>query len=88
VRFPCLALAFRALEGDPALPIVLNAANEVAVAGFLDGRLAFPAIGELICRTMDAFEADGGRPVETLQDVRAVDSWARAFAERQTAGVH
>jgi 1-deoxy-D-xylulose-5-phosphate reductoisomerase len=87
-RFPCLALAFRALEGDPALPIVLNAANEVAVAGFLDGRLAFPAIGELICRTMDAFEADGGRPVETLQDVRAVDSWARAFAERQTAGVH
>jgi 1-deoxy-D-xylulose-5-phosphate reductoisomerase len=87
-RFPCLALAFRALEGDPALPIVLNAANEVAVAGFLDGRLAFPAIGELICRAMDAFEADGSRPVETLQDVRAVDSWARAFASRQTTGVH
>jgi 1-deoxy-D-xylulose-5-phosphate reductoisomerase len=35
-RFPCLALAFRALDGDPGLPIVLNAANEVAVAGFLD----------------------------------------------------
>ena len=87
-RFPCLALAFRALEGDPALPIVLNAANEVAVAGFLEGRLAFPAIGELICRAMDAFEADGSRPVETLQDVRAVDSWARAFASRQTTGVH
>ena len=87
-RFPCLALAFRALEGDPALPIVLNASNEVAVAGFLEGRLAFPAIGDLICRTMDAFEAEGTRPVETLQDVRAVDSWARAFAERQTIGVH
>ena len=87
-RFPCLALAFRALEGDPALPIVLNASNEVGVAGFLEGRLAFTAIGDLICRTMDAFEAEGRCPVETLQDVRAVDSWARAFAERQTIGVH
>ena len=88
VRFPCLALAFRALEGDPALPIVLNAANEVAVAGFLEGRLPFPAIGELICRSMDAYEAAGSRAVETLQDVRAVDSWARDFASRQTTGVH
>ncbi len=86
--FPCLALAYRALEGDPALPIILNAANEVAVAGFLEGRLTFPAISELICRAMDAYEADGPRPVETLQDVRAVDSWARAFAARQTTGVH
>ena len=41
-RFPCLALAFRALEGDPGLPIVLNAANEVAVAAFLDARIPFP----------------------------------------------
>ena len=38
------ALAFRALEGDPGLPVVLNAANEVAVAAFLDGRLRFTAI--------------------------------------------
>ena len=87
-RFPCLALAFRALEGDPALPIVLNAANEVAVSGFLEGRLTFTGIGELICRAMDAFEAAGTRPVTTLQDVRAVDQWARAFASRQTTGVH
>ena len=87
-RFPCLGLAFRALEGDPALPVVLNAANEVAVSGFLAGRLAFPAIGQLICQAMDAFEATGGRTVETLQDVRAVDQWARDFASRQTTGVH
>ncbi len=40
-RFPCLRLAFRALEGDPGLAIVLNAANEVAVAAFLDGTLPF-----------------------------------------------
>ena len=87
-RFPCLALAFRALEGDPGLPIVLNAANEIAVAGFLEGRLPFPAIGELICRAMDGYESGGSRPVATLQDVRAIDAWARAFASRQTTGVH
>jgi 1-deoxy-D-xylulose-5-phosphate reductoisomerase len=87
-RFPCLALAFRALEGDAALPIVLNAANEVAVAGFLEGRLPFPMIGELICRSMDAFERAGSRPVETLQDVRAIDRWAREYASRQTTEVH
>ena len=40
-RFPCLALAFRALAGDPALPIVLNAANEVAVAAFLQSASRF-----------------------------------------------
>ncbi len=50
-RFPCLALAFRALEGsakDVGLPIVLNAANEVAVAEFLQSRLGFTAIPDVI----------------------------------------
>jgi len=76
-RFPCLALAFRALEGDPGLPIVLNAANEVAVAAFLQGRVGFTAIGDLICRGMDAYEQQGVRPVRGLDDVRAIDRWAR-----------
>ena len=40
-RFPCLDLAFRALRGTEGLPIVLNAANEIAVAAFLDDRLPF-----------------------------------------------
>ena len=44
--FPCLALAFRALRGRTGLPVVLNAANEVAVAAFLDGRLGFTGIPE------------------------------------------
>src|SRR6185369_2926270 len=47
-RFPCLGLAFRALRGDAGLPVVLNAANEVAVAAFLDGRLRFTGISDLI----------------------------------------
>ena len=54
-EFPCLRLAFRALEADRSLPIVLNAANEVAVASFLEGTLAFPAIRRRDCR-------DDGRP--------------------------
>jgi len=80
-KFPCLRLAFRALAGDPALPIVLNAANEVAVGAFLERRIGLPAIPELIERAMDAHERGGGRVLRGLSDVRAVDSWAREFAE-------
>jgi 1-deoxy-D-xylulose-5-phosphate reductoisomerase len=80
VRFPCLALAFRALEGDCGLPIVLNAANEIAVAAFLQGQLNFTGIAGVIAHTMDAFERDETRPIEGLDDVRAVDEWARRFA--------
>ena len=46
-RFPGLALAWRALAGSEAAPAVLNAANEVAVAAFLEGRLAVPGIAAL-----------------------------------------
>ena len=79
VRFPCLALAFRALQGDAGLPIVLNAANEIAVAAFLDGRVSFTAIADLIGRAMDQYEQGGVTPVRTLADVRRVDGWARTF---------
>jgi len=86
-RFPCLALAFRALEGDPGLPIVLNAANEVAVAAFLDGRLGFSAISGLICRVMDTYEQSGVRAVQDLADVRAIDGWGREVAAREARAV-
>jgi 1-deoxy-D-xylulose-5-phosphate reductoisomerase len=79
-KFPCLSLAFRALEGDPGLPIVLNAANEVAVSAFLDRRIGFAAIPALIRATMDAYEERGPQPVRELEDVRAIDGWARTFA--------
>jgi 1-deoxy-D-xylulose-5-phosphate reductoisomerase len=80
-RFPCLRLAFRALAGDPALPIVLNAANEVAVSAFLERRIGLPAIPDLIEQAMDAYEVGGTRAIRVLSDVRAVDRWAREFAE-------
>ncbi len=86
-RFPCLALAFHALRGNAGLPIVLNAANEVAVAAFLDSRIGFTAIPRLIGDAMDAYDHSGPRTIETLADVREVDRWARGFAARTAAGV-
>jgi 1-deoxy-D-xylulose-5-phosphate reductoisomerase len=75
--FPCLSLAYRALEAERSLPVVLNAANEIAVARFLEGRIGFTAIPQVIARAMDVH-----RPAEvsTLAAVRAVDAAARAHA--------
>ena len=86
-RFPCLRLAFRALEGDAGLPVVLNAANEVAVAAFLEGRLAFTAIPEVIGCAMDAMERNGASRIRDLDDVRVIDGWARTFAARAATGL-
>jgi 1-deoxy-D-xylulose-5-phosphate reductoisomerase len=86
-RFPCLALAFRALAGDAGLPIVLNAANEVAVAEFLQSRLGFTSIAAIIRDAMDAYERGGPAAIAGLDDVRAVDRWARGFAAASAAKV-
>ena len=82
--FPCLRLAYRALEAERSLPVVLNAANEVAVARFLDGRIGFTSIPVVIERTMDAH-----RPAEvtTLAQVRAVNDWAREYSLEVARGV-
>jgi 1-deoxy-D-xylulose-5-phosphate reductoisomerase len=84
-RFPCLALAFRALGGAEGLSIVLNAANEIAVSAFMQGTLPFRGIAAVIARTMDAYEREGGGRVGGLDDVRAIDRWARGFAARTFA---
>ena len=87
-RFPCLGLAFRALHGPEGLSIVLNAANEVAVSAFLEERLAFTGIPDVIRQAMDAFEQNGAAPVTGLADVRAIDRWAHEFAARATTALH
>jgi 1-deoxy-D-xylulose-5-phosphate reductoisomerase len=82
-RFPCLALAYRALHAGGNAAAVLNAANEVAVAAFLDGRLSFLGIADVIAATMDAL------PVEDMPDLTAIlaaDARARAFAAELVAG--
>jgi 1-deoxy-D-xylulose-5-phosphate reductoisomerase len=78
--FPCLALAFRALRDGGALPIVLNAANEVAVAAFLEHRLPFTAIPVLIERAIEDAERRPAVNVKSLADVREADAWARSRA--------
>lgn len=75
--FPCLRLAFEALRQGGRAPAVLNAANEVAVAAFLDGRIGFLQIPEIIETTLNAIEHS---PVRSLDDVLAADADARAFA--------
>lgn len=82
--FPCLGLAYRALEGPGSLAVVLNAANEIAVARFLEGRIGFTAIGRLIEDTVNAHQS---AEVRTLAEVRRVDAWARDYARELARGV-
>jgi 1-deoxy-D-xylulose-5-phosphate reductoisomerase len=83
-RFPCLALAYRALRADASVPVVLNAANEVAVETFLEGKLGFTAIPRVIEKTMDAHEP---MQVDTLGVVRTVHTWAREHAVEVARGL-
>jgi 1-deoxy-D-xylulose-5-phosphate reductoisomerase len=77
-RFPCLRLAYAALERGGAWPVVLNAANEIAVEAFLAGRVGFAAIPQTIEKALAAADRSTSVP-RSLADVRAADSWARAF---------
>jgi 1-deoxy-D-xylulose-5-phosphate reductoisomerase len=77
--FPCLDLAFRALRAGPAASTVLNAANEVAVSAFLQRRIAFLAIPDLISACLDALATERA---DTLDELLALDVRARAFAGR------
>jgi 1-deoxy-D-xylulose-5-phosphate reductoisomerase len=81
-RFPCLGLAYRALRAEGTLAVVLNAANEVAVAAFLEGRLGFTAIPTVIERTMNQHTVEG---VSTVETVRRVDAWGRNYARDMAA---
>ncbi|MES2899940.1 MAG: 1-deoxy-D-xylulose-5-phosphate reductoisomerase [Pseudomonadota bacterium] len=83
-RFPCLALAFEALEAGGTAPALLNAANEVAVAAFLDLRIGFRDIDRVIARVMHENEHGAASSIEA---VMAQDSRARAAAGRIVAGI-
>jgi 1-deoxy-D-xylulose-5-phosphate reductoisomerase len=76
-RFPCLALAEAAARAGGTAPAVLNAANEVAVAAFLEGRLNFTAIATVIEGVLGAHEP---ARAAGLDDVLAADAWARERA--------
>jgi len=75
--FRCLELGYRALRAGRTVPAVLNAANEIAVEAFLDRRLAFLDIPEVIEAVIDSHRP---RDPDSLEDVVAADAWARAAA--------
>ena len=76
-RFPGLRLAWQALEGPPGTPGILNAANEVAVAAFLEQRIRFDQIYRINEETMAAVQATG---IVSMGDLLALDGEARAAA--------
>lgn len=78
-RFKCLRLAYDALAIGGTAPAALNAANEVAVAAFLDERIGLLAIPEIIEETLSRHESS---PVQELDTVLEADRWARREAER------
>jgi len=78
-RFPALTLARRAGTVGGTLPAVLNAANEVAVEAFIQGRISFPQISEIVQRTMDAHKVVAH---PTLEQILDADAWARQHAGR------
>ena len=77
-RFPSLRLGYEAAEKGGTMPAVLNAANEVAVAAFLAGRLSFPGIPRVVEQTMAQHTPV---PLEHLTQVLAVNQWARDYTQ-------
>ena len=82
-RFPCLKLAFDALRIGGAAATVLNAANEVAVARFLEGAIAFPSIPASIEHVMNKLV---DMPADTLENLLEADRRARVLTEHYLAG--
>ena len=79
-RFPCLSLAFDALRAGQEACVALNAANEVAVAAFLDRRITYTQIAKIIASVLDWQVGRGVVRLDSLDDVLALDTEARAKA--------
>jgi 1-deoxy-D-xylulose-5-phosphate reductoisomerase len=76
-RFPCLGLAYDALRQGGTMPAVLNAANEIAVQAFLDGKIVLSDIAKINSAVMAEHSTE---PVASLETVLAADAWARGRA--------
>src|SRR6202140_1556834 len=83
-KFPCLGLAYEAVEAGGAKTVVLNAADEVAVAAFLQGRIGFSHIPEIIREVLSATEAV---KLESIEQVLKADSGARELARERVERV-
>ena len=76
-RFPCLALAFEAAKAGGTAPAILNAANEVAVAAFLEQRLPYLQIANVVRETLSAIQSV---PASSIEIVLGADAQARQVA--------
>ena len=79
-KFPCLHLAFEAIKHGGAMPAVLNAANEIAVGAFLDGKIGFYDISGTIAYAMDKFVI---KNVDSVEDVIELDNEVRHFVKER-----
>ncbi|HUK87345.1 MAG TPA: 1-deoxy-D-xylulose-5-phosphate reductoisomerase [Terriglobales bacterium] len=79
-KFPCLALAYQAAEAGGAKSVALNAADEVAVAAFLDGAIRFNDIARII---KDVLGETPARPAESIKQVLTMDAEARRLARER-----
>ncbi len=82
--FRCLPLAVEAGRAGGAYPVALNAANEVAVEAFLDGRITFLRIADAIEEVLETLPEFG--KMHSVEAITAVDAWAREEAGRRTIG--
>ncbi|MBT1072824.1 1-deoxy-D-xylulose-5-phosphate reductoisomerase [Pelotalea chapellei] len=76
-KFRCLELAYRAMGEGESMPAVMNAANEIAVECFLEGRIGFIQIATIIEETMNAHHA---HPLASIEEVLQADLWGREMA--------
>jgi 1-deoxy-D-xylulose-5-phosphate reductoisomerase len=83
-KFPCLALAQAAARAGGLDPVVLNAANEVAVQAFLERRLNFPGIAAVIEAVV---QRSTGGAIGGLEDVLAADAEGRVHARERIVGI-
>ena len=81
-KFPCLRLAQEALGQGGGAPCMLNAADEEAVAAFLDGRIGFQGIAEVIEATLEKAPT---APMHSIEEVLAADGEARRLARLEIA---
>jgi len=79
-NFPCLALAYAALEKGGLYPTVLNASNEAAVAAFLNKEISFLDIPAIIDKTMDAYNENN--LMVNIDNILAAEAWAKDFVTK------
>jgi len=85
LRFPCLGLAFEAMASGASAPVLLNAANEIAVEAFLGGKIRFDCIPKLVGDVMERIAVTA---IESLDDVLQNDRLARHAASEWVTKFH